>query len=116
MVSVDDVGRIVAEAFTKPMKFVGRELDIAGDKQTMEAIAEEISRVAPHSVRYEQIPGNRIEKAVGRDWAPMFRWLDEHGYDADLWVVQNQFRRFQVSMTPFREYLERSRLGLGKAA
>lgn len=116
MVSVDDVGRVAAEAFTKPMKFVGRELDIAGDKLTMTEIAEEISRVLSHSVRYEQIPGDRAENAVGHDWAVMFRWLDEHGYDADIWVAQQQFQRFQISMTSFRDYVEQSRLGLGKAA
>ena len=116
MVSVDDIGRIVAEAFTKPMKFVGREMDIAGDQLTMKEIAEEISRVLSHPVRYEHVPESRAEKAVGSDWVPMFRWLNEHGYDADIWLAQTRFQRFEIPLTPFREYLEKSRLGLVKAA
>lgn len=116
MVSVADIGRIAAEAFTKPMKFVGREIDIAGDQLTMEEIAKEISRVLSRPVRYEPIPKSRAEKAVGRDWVPMFRWLDEHGYDVDIWLAQSRFRRFEIPLTSFREYLEQSRLGLGKAA
>ena len=116
MVSVDDIGRIVAEAFTKPMKFVGREMDIAGDQLTMREITEEISRVLSHPVRYEHVPDSRAEKAVGSDWVPMFRWLNEHGYDADIWLAQTRFQRFEISLTSFREYLEKSRLGLVKAA
>lgn len=53
---------------------------------------------------------------MGTGWAPMFRWLDEHGYDVDIWMVQNHFRRFEIPLTSFREYLEESRLGMGKAA
>jgi uncharacterized protein YbjT (DUF2867 family) len=116
MVSVDDIGRIVAEAFTKPMKFVGREMDIAGDQLTMREITEEISRVMSHPVRYEHVPESRAEKAVGSDWVPMFRWLNEHGYDADIWLAQTRFQRFEISLTSFREYLEKTRLGLVKAA
>jgi uncharacterized protein YbjT (DUF2867 family) len=116
MISAGDIGRIVAEAFTKPMKFVGREIDIAGDQLTMKEIAEGISHVLSHPVRYEHIPGSRAEKAVGKDWVPVFRWLDEHGYDADIWLAQSLFNRYEITLTPFREYLEKSRLGLGKAA
>ncbi len=116
MVSAGDIGRIVAEAFTKPMKFVGREMDIAGDQLTMKEITEDISRVLSHPVRYEHIPESRAEKAVGSDWVPMFRWLNEHGYDADIWLAETRFQRFEISLTPFREYLENSRLGLVKAA
>ena len=116
MVSVTDIGSFVAEVFTKPLKFVGREFDIVGDHLTMKKIVEEISRVLSRPVRYDHIPESRVEKAVGPDWAPMFRWLDKHGYDADIWMTQSQFRRFEIPLTSFREYLENSRLGMEKAA
>ena len=116
MVSADDIGRIVAEVFTKPSKFTEREIDIAGDQLTMNEIAAEISRVLNHPVRYEQIPEDRAGEAVGQHWIPMFRWLNEHGYDADLWLVQKQFQRFQISLISFRDFCERSRLGMKKAA
>jgi len=116
LVSAADIGRIAVEVFENPMKFVGREIDIAGDHLTMKEIAEEISRVLSRTVRYERIPESRIEKAVGSDWAPMFRWLDQHGYQVDIWLAQSQFRRYEISLTKFRDYLEDSRLGIGKAA
>ena len=46
----------------------------------------------------------------------MFRWLNEHGYDADIWLAQTRFQRFEISLTSFRAYLEKTRLGLVKAA
>lgn len=116
MVSVADIGRIVAEVIAKPMKFVGREIDLAGDQLTMEQAVEQMSRVLSHPVRYEQIPESAAEKAVGHDWALMFRWFNEHGYNVDLWVAESWFHRFQMSLTSFHDYLERTRLGIGQAA
>jgi uncharacterized protein YbjT (DUF2867 family) len=116
MVSVDDIGRMVAEVFTKPLKFVGREIELAADQLTMGQIVEEMSRVLQHPVRYEQIPDSGAEKAVGRDLALMFRWFNEHGYDVDLWTSRERFRRLQISPTSFRAYLEKSHLGIGQAA
>lgn len=116
MVSAADVGRIVAEVFENAIKFVGREIDIAGDHLTMQGIVEEISRVLSRTVRYDRIPESRVEKAVGSNWAPMFRWLDQHGYDVDIWLSQSKFRRYEISLTSFRDYLEDSHLGIGAAA
>jgi uncharacterized protein YbjT (DUF2867 family) len=116
MVSVADIGRIVAEVFTKPMKFVGREIDLAGDQLTMGQVVGEMSRVLGRTVRYEQIPEPDAEKAVGGDLAMMFKWLNEHGYDVDLWLCQERFRRFQIPLASFRTYLESTRLGIGHAA
>ncbi len=116
MVSVEDIGKIVAEMFSKPMKFVGREIDIAGDQTTMEKVVEEISRVLSLPVRYEQIPADRAEKAVGHDLARMFQWFNDVGYDVDLWMAQSWFKRYEIFFTTFRDYLERTRLGIGKAA
>jgi uncharacterized protein YbjT (DUF2867 family) len=116
MVSVADIGRIVAEVFTKPMKFVGREIDLAADQLTMEQVVVEMSRVLGSPVKYERIPESGAEKAVGNDLALMFRWFNERGYDVDLWVSQERFRRFQIPLTSFRAYLENTRLGIGHAA
>jgi len=116
MVSVSDIGRIVAEVFTKPIKFVGREIDLASDQLTMGQVVEEMSRVLRHPVRYERIPADKAEAAVGADLATMFRWFDEKGYDVDLWICQERFRRHEISLTSFRTYLEDTRLGIGHAA
>jgi uncharacterized protein YbjT (DUF2867 family) len=116
MVSVADIGRIVAEVLTKPMKFLSKEIDLAAQQLTMTQVAEEISRALNQTVRYQEIPESEAEKAVGHDMALMFKWFNEHGYDVDLWTVEQRFRRFEISLTPFRAYLENTRLGSGHAA
>lgn len=113
MVSVSDIGKFAAAAFTQPSKYIGQEIDIAGDELTMEEIAKEISRVLPGPVRYEPIPEEKAEKAVGHDWALMFTWFNEHGYDVDIETLRS---RFDIPLTPFRRYLEETRLTGRRAA
>ncbi len=116
MVSADDVGRIVAEMFTKPGKFGEREIDVAGDQLTMAGIAEEISRVAPNPVRYEQLSDSDAGNTLSKDMLLMFQWLDTHGYDVDLWMAKNQFRRFEIPLTSFRECIDKYRPEFRQAA
>jgi uncharacterized protein YbjT (DUF2867 family) len=116
MVSVGDIGRIVAEVFSKPMKFLSKEIDLAADQLTMRQVTEEISRALSHPVRYEEIPESEAEKAVGHDLALMFKWFNEHGYDVDLWLAEHRFRRFEIPLTSFREYIRHSGLGMQRAA
>lgn len=113
MVSVSDIGKFAAAAFTQPSKYIGQEIDIAGDELTMDGIVKEISRVLPGPVRYEPIPENKAEKAVGRDWALMFKWFNERGYDVDIETLRI---RFDIPLTPFRRYLEETRLTGRRAA
>jgi uncharacterized protein YbjT (DUF2867 family) len=113
MVSVADIGKFAAAAFTQPSRYVGQEIDLAGDELTMEKIAREISRVLSRPIRYEPIPEDRAEQAVGHDWALMFRWFNEHGYDVDIETLRS---RFEIPLTPFRRYLEQTRLAARKAA
>jgi uncharacterized protein YbjT (DUF2867 family) len=116
MVSVHDVGRIVAEVFMKPGKFGEREIDIAGDQLTMDEIAGEISRVTPKPVRYERLPDSDAGKTLSKDMLLMFRWLDKHGYDVDLWMAKNQFRRFEIPLASFRECIDKYRPEFRQAA
>ncbi len=113
MIAVDDIGKFVAAAFTKPSLFIGREVDIAGDTVSMEQAVDEISRVLSRRIRFERIPDERAEYTVGKDWALMFKWFNEHGYEADIPGLR---RLYGIPPTSFRQYLERSRFSGKKAA
>src|SRR5919202_1143042 len=45
-VAVEDVGAFATMAFERPDEWIGREVDLAGDEQTMPEIAEAFGRVA----------------------------------------------------------------------
>jgi uncharacterized protein YbjT (DUF2867 family) len=113
MVSVSDVGRFAAAAFLQPSAFIGQEIDIAGDELTMEQIVREISRALSRLVRYEQIPEEKADQALGRSWALMFKWFNKHGYDIDIGALRE---RFDIPLTPFRRFLEGTRLARRNAA
>jgi uncharacterized protein YbjT (DUF2867 family) len=116
MISVADIGKIVADAFTHPSNYLGRAFDIAGDEMDMERIVKEISRVLFRTIRYDHIPESRAEEAVGRDWALMFRWFNEYGYDVDVEGTRRRFEYYGIPLTSFRQYLGTTRLGIEQAA
>jgi uncharacterized protein YbjT (DUF2867 family) len=116
LVSAADVGRIVAEAFTVPDKFREREIDLAGDRLTMEEIAEEISRVMPREVVYRQVSAGDDGWEMGRDMEAMFRWMDGHGFGADLELAENLLKRFEIGLMNLRTFLHDHREEFRKAA
>lgn len=116
MVSVADVGWIVADAFTNPSRYIGKEIDIAADEMTMARIVKEISGVLLRAIRYDHIPEARAEETLGRDLALMFQWFNEHGYDVDILGTRNRFEYYGIPLDSFRQYLGKTRLGIELAA
>lgn len=116
MVSVADIGLIVADALTNPSLYVGKEIDVAADEMTMDRIVKEISGVLLRAIRYDHIPEARAEETLGLDLALMFQWINEHGYDVDIGGTRNRFEYYGISLDSFRQYLGRTRLGIGMAA
>ena len=116
MVSAADIGKIVADAFTNPSRYLGRAFDIAGDEMAMERIVKEISRVLLRTIRYDHIPESRAEEVVGRDWALMFQWFNKHGYDVEIHGTRNRFEYYGIPLTSFRQYLGHTRLGIEQVA
>ena len=54
-VAVEDVGAFAAIAFEHPDAWIEREVDIAGDEQTMPEIAETFGRVIGREISYYQV-------------------------------------------------------------
>jgi uncharacterized protein YbjT (DUF2867 family) len=107
MVALSDIGEFASEAFLRPKEFIGKEIDLAGDELTMEDIALQISCAMNREIRYEQIPEEKAESAVGRDFAMMYRWFNRQGYQVDIEELQN---RWEIPLTRFSRWLGRSHL------
>lgn len=107
MVALSDIGEFASEAFLRPKEFIGKEIDLAGDELAMEDIALQISCAMNREVRYEQIPEEKAESAVGRDFAQMYRWFNRQGYQVDIDELQN---RWEIPLTRFSRWLGRSQL------
>jgi uncharacterized protein YbjT (DUF2867 family) len=105
MISVSDVAEFCCEAFRRPEKFIGAELDLAGDQLTVEEAVQDLSCTMNRRVRYRRIPDDEAEERFGYDVATMYGWLNEEGFDVDIQALR---RRYGVPLTPFRRYLSRS--------
>ena len=100
-VAVEDIGAFAVIAFEHPDEWIGREVDIAGDEQTMPEIAETFGRVIGREVDYYQVPWDQFEEQMGEEFAVMYRWFNDVGYEADI----DTLRREYPELTTFERYL-----------
>ena len=102
-VSVDDIGAFAAMAFEAPERWLGREVDLAGDESTMLELAETFGRVLGRKVEYAQVSWEEFREAYGEDLAVMYEWFEEVGYEADIGALREEY----PDLTTFEEYLRK---------
>lgn len=112
MIALADIAAFGSEAFLRPVDFLGKEIDLAGDELTMEEVAAGISAATGRSIRYVPIPDDRAEAAVGFDFAQMYRWFNKIGYKVDIEALRS---RWGIPLTPFSRWIAGSSV-YGKAA
>ena len=82
-ISVKDVGAIAAKAFANPDEFIGREIPLAADVQSLAESREIHKEVTGKYPRRFPMPILLFEKIVGKDLANMWRWLRTNYVDLD---------------------------------
>jgi uncharacterized protein YbjT (DUF2867 family) len=100
-VAVEDVGAFAAIAFENPEGWIGREVDLAGDEQSMPEIAETFARVIGREVSYYQVPWDQYEEQMGEELTVMNRWFNDVGYEADIAALRQEY----PELTSFERYL-----------
>jgi uncharacterized protein YbjT (DUF2867 family) len=100
-VAVEDVGSFAAIAFENPDRWLGREVDLAGDEQSMTEIAETFGRVIGREVSYYQVPWDQFEEQMGEEVTVNYRWFNDVGYEADIATLQQEY----PELTSFERYL-----------
>ncbi|MBN4054821.1 hypothetical protein JYT87_03840, partial [Nitrospira defluvii] len=64
-----------------------------------------LSGTMGRSVQFQQMPDDQAEAAVGLDFALMFRWFNEVGYDVDIPELQQQWG---IPLTTFKEIIAKA--------
>jgi uncharacterized protein YbjT (DUF2867 family) len=100
-VAVEDVGAFAAIAFENPDSWIGREVDLAGDEQSMSEIAETYGRVIGREVSYYQVPWDQFEEQMGEEATLNLRWINDVGYEADIAALRQEY----PELTSFERYL-----------
>lgn len=105
MIAVHDIGEFALAAFRIADWYLHQTIEIAGDEVTIPDALGMISRVTNHEIRYEVIPDDRLEEAVGTDMAIMYRWFNEVGYHVDIPAL---LKHWEVPLTTFRDFATRT--------
>ncbi|MFG3442319.1 NmrA family NAD(P)-binding protein [Nonomuraea sp. NPDC047897] len=94
LIAAEDIGHFAAEAFDDPRRWIGRQVEIAGDALTGAEIAAAYERVTGTPSRFEPQPtgGER-----------MYEWFRESGYQADL----DTLRKEHPALLSFESFLRR---------
>jgi uncharacterized protein YbjT (DUF2867 family) len=98
----DDIGAFAAIVFSNPKRWLGCELDIAGDERNMLQVAEAFSKRLGRPVNYYQVPWNQWQEIVGDVFYTMYRWFNEEGYQADILTVRSEY----PNLMDFEGYLQ----------
>jgi uncharacterized protein YbjT (DUF2867 family) len=84
MIAVDNVGYVVARIFEEPFKFIGKEIDIAGDAVTFPQVADVLSEVIEKDVQYMPMEMEDFRDNFGEDYGTMVEWFNNAGYNVDV--------------------------------
>ncbi|MGW1979462.1 NmrA/HSCARG family protein [Streptomyces sp. NPDC001889] len=99
LIAVSDIGEFAARVLADPDRFLGTELELAGDELTVERIIAAVESSEGRRPRVLPMPALmlRMMGAEGR----MFRWCDEEGYLADITAL----RGIHPGLLTFEEWL-----------
>lgn len=83
LIAIQDIGKFVAIAFDNPGKYIGAELEIAGDDLTLDKIFEKIEKVKNIKLSPVKIPGF-VKFILPKMMRQMFTFYAEDGWQADI--------------------------------
>jgi uncharacterized protein YbjT (DUF2867 family) len=89
LIAVDDIGAFAVLAFENPTAYIGKTIELAGDILTPPQIADAISRVTGHLVRYVQLPIETLRKQ-SIIISNAVDYLNKVGYTTDVSALRQQ--------------------------
>ncbi|MDH3380945.1 MAG: NmrA/HSCARG family protein [Gammaproteobacteria bacterium] len=100
-IASQDIGFFVGEAFDNPHEWVGRTLEVAGDRLTIFEFVDVLSRSTGVDVKHRQLTWSEYEKQNGAEMTAMMRWFDETGYAVDISALRSQY----PNLLTYQQYL-----------
>jgi uncharacterized protein YbjT (DUF2867 family) len=88
-ICVDDIGAYVALAFSKPEKYLGKEIELAGDEKSFDQIKSIFTAASGSAPTHFSIPAWLLAP-MNKEASTMFSWFKHHGYQADIGVIRKE--------------------------
>ncbi|ODR79873.1 NmrA family protein [Haladaptatus sp. W1] len=102
MIDAENIGAFVTRAFEQPDRYRGEAFELAGDEHTLENAAIVFSAVLGREVEVQHVPIDDLREQMGDEYAVMFEWFNEHGYEAD---IEGLRENHDVEFTELEGYL-----------
>ena len=105
MIAVEDIGAYGLKAFEQHAELNRREIDIAGDEQTMPEAARILGKAMGRSLEFAPVPIEEVRK-LSADFAVMLEWFDRVGYDVH---IRSRSREFGIPPTSLADWAAKAR-------
>jgi uncharacterized protein YbjT (DUF2867 family) len=103
LIATDDIGAFAAAVFDRGDEIIGQAIEIAGDELTNLEIAATFSRVMGRPVKFTRIPLLMIRIGGGSGVSLMYKWFNQHGYEADIPRLKQTFP--EVRLTTLEDWI-----------
>lgn len=103
LVAIDDIGAFTPLAFAEPAVYLGKTMEITGDRLTAPRIADALSTAAGRQVPHTRIPLKTLWEH-NSEVAKVFTWANETYYDTDVAPL----RKAHATLMDFSTWLDRS--------
>lgn len=104
LITTKDMGRVAAYVMKHASRYIGREIELAGDMLTPKQMAEEFSRGQGRPVVYKEVPPWIFLLLLRKQLFNLIQWYRNEGYQADVQYLREE--EFPGLLTTFREFLE----------
>jgi len=90
-VATYDIGWFAARALEDPERYAGRVIPLAGDELNVADIIRTFKTVTGHKPWVAPIPASVAKRMMPEEFADMFRWIREKGFEADIAQVRQEY-------------------------
>lgn len=103
MIAVNDIGAFASMAFGNPKKYIGKELEIAGDELSMIQVRDILEKTLMRSFIFDEQPLEELRK-WNKDIARMYEWFREKGYSVNI----SKLRKINPSLMTFESWVKQT--------
>ncbi len=103
LITTKDMGRVAAHIIKNPSKYIGKEIELAGDVLTPIKMTEAFSKVQKMTVVYKETPAWIFILLWRKELFDLIQWYRTKGYQADVKLLREEFPGL---LTTFDEFLE----------
>ena len=104
LITTMDMGRVAAYVIKNPDKYIGREIELAGDVLTPLQLAAAFSTVQGIPVVHKEVPAWLFLLLLRKELFALIQWYRTKGYQADVKYLREQ--EFPGLLMTFSEFLE----------